>query len=87
MKINRMSTQPINPYLKSYEKQYIQQNVSPQKDKLEISEQAKELQKAPEVSMERQEKLAELRRKIESGTYEIDAKGIAEKLMDFYKNK
>ncbi|ALC82501.1 MULTISPECIES: flagellar biosynthesis anti-sigma factor FlgM [Bacillus] len=87
MKINRMSTQPINPYLKTYEKQNTQPAKSPKQDKLEISKQAKELQKAPEVNMERQEKLAELKRKIDSGTYEIDAKGIAEKLVNFYKNK
>lgn len=87
MKINRHSTQPINPYFKMNEQQLTPPAVSQKKDKLEISKKAKELQKAPEVSMERQERLAELKKKIDSGTYEIDAKAIAEKLLNFYKKQ
>jgi negative regulator of flagellin synthesis FlgM len=87
MKINRQSIQPLKPYQKTYEKTLTQPAASQQQDRVEISKQAKELQKAPEVTMERQEKLAELKRKIESGTYEIDAKRIAEKLLNFYKKQ
>jgi len=73
MKINQYGTQPVNPYHKS--------------DKVEISAKAKELQKGPDLMKERQEKIAQLKAAVENGTYKVDGKGIAEKMVNFYKQQ
>ncbi len=53
---------------------------------MEISSHAKELQNASDaVTKTRQEKIAQLKADIESGTYKIDSNSIAENIVNFYK--
>ncbi|MFC1286976.1 flagellar biosynthesis anti-sigma factor FlgM [Bacillus paralicheniformis] len=88
MKINQYGTQPVNPYHKSFEKQTASSQAAAQpEDKVEISEKAKELQKGPDLMKERQEKIAQLKAAVENGTYKVDGKGIAEKMVNFYKQQ
>ena len=54
---------------------------------MEISSHAKELQNASDaVTKTRQEKIAQLKADIESGTYKIDSNSIAENIVNFYKS-
>lgn len=55
------------------------------RDRVEISEEAKELQQRSTWAAEREEKVRRLKEQIDNGTYEIDARAIAEKLYKFYK--
>lgn len=88
MKINQYGTQSVNPYHKSFDKKATPSQMNPQQeDKVEISAKAKELQKGPDLMMERQEKIARLKAAVENGTYQIDRTGIAEKMVNFYKQQ
>ncbi|KAA6450821.1 flagellar biosynthesis anti-sigma factor FlgM [Bacillus swezeyi] len=88
MKINQYGTQSVHPYHKSFEKQTVtSQAAAQQEDKVEISAKAKELQKGPDLMKERQEKIAQLKAAVENGAYQIDGKGIAEKMVNFYKQQ
>ena len=71
MKINRYGTQPVNPYKKTYE----------------ISKKAIEMQKVPNIMKERQDKIDQIKKSIEAGTYQVDTKGIADKMLNFYKQQ
>ncbi|RLQ05863.1 flagellar biosynthesis anti-sigma factor FlgM [Geobacillus sp. FSL K6-0789] len=55
------------------------------RDRVEISEAAKELQQRSTWAAEREEKVRRLKEQIDNRTYEIDARAIAEKLYKFYK--
>ncbi|MCW8787443.1 MULTISPECIES: flagellar biosynthesis anti-sigma factor FlgM [Bacillus] len=88
MKINQYGTQSVNPYQKNYEKPAVQKEAAKPKDKVEISSHAKELQNASDaVTKTRQEKIAQLKADIESGTYKIDSNSIAENIVNFYKKQ
>ncbi|MFN2744451.1 MULTISPECIES: flagellar biosynthesis anti-sigma factor FlgM [Bacillus] len=88
MKINQYGTQSVHSYHKSFEKQTPSaQAAAKQEDKVEISAKAKELQQGPALMKERQEKIAQLKAAVENGTYKVDGKGIAEKMVHFYKEK
>ncbi|ASB87173.1 flagellar biosynthesis anti-sigma factor FlgM [Bacillus sonorensis] len=87
MKINQYGTQSVSPYHKSFEKQTLPTQTAAQQDKVEISAKAKELQKGPDLMKERHEKIARLKAAVENGTYQIDRAGIAEKMVNFYKQQ
>jgi negative regulator of flagellin synthesis FlgM len=54
-----------------------------QKDELVISSAAKELLQASAGSAARAEKIAELKRAVSAGTYHVDARRIADKLLPY----
>lgn len=58
------------------------------KDELSISEEAKELHKAQEEGMdtERAKRIEELKSQVSAGTYQVDAKKLAEKLVPYFKS-
>lgn len=56
-----------------------------QTDRVQISAEAKNMQKAQSYATEREARVAELKKQIQSGTYEIDPKAIAEGITDFYQ--
>lgn len=76
-----------NPYNKHSNKQYSVSDTSKNKDKLSISAEAMAM--LDEVSgkqqLERQEKIAELKQQVQSGTYRVEAGKVAEKLLDWWK--
>ncbi|CAM3526460.1 flagellar biosynthesis anti-sigma factor FlgM [Marinicrinis lubricantis] len=56
-----------------------------QKDSIHISSEAKELLQGTR-SPERAEKLEQLKEAVSSGTYQVDAGKVAEKMLGYFKN-
>lgn len=83
MKINHLNRLNVNPYNKSVEKMDQAQKAG-KKDKIEISTEALELQKLGSFEIERQEKVDAIRKEVQSGQYEIDAKSIASKMYSYW---
>ncbi|MCI1693973.1 flagellar biosynthesis anti-sigma factor FlgM [Aneurinibacillus aneurinilyticus] len=73
--------QPINPYRQQEMKQDKAKAKGKGRDQLEISSEALELQRTQETTAERAERIAELKKKVQEGTYHVDAKDIAEALL------
>ncbi|MGD7006934.1 flagellar biosynthesis anti-sigma factor FlgM [Metabacillus sp. 84] len=85
MKINNYSVNGINPYKRKDSQVERAGQVQAKQDKIEISSAAKELQSTNKIAEARQEKVDQLKAKIENGTYEINPKEIARKFADYYK--
>jgi len=62
-----------------------QQQEAPPEDKVELSSRAKDLQRAVEIVRAtpevRADKVAALKEKVDSGTYEVDSKQVASKMI------
>ena len=85
MKINPYSSQGINPYKRQMNKlDQTGQGFSKQKDKVEISSTAKEMQQVSQLVNHRQEKVEDLKLQVENGTYKIDSKETAKGIIQFY---
>ncbi|KMJ59002.1 flagellar biosynthesis anti-sigma factor FlgM [Bacillus sp. LL01] len=87
MKINNIGPSGVNPY-KNHMKQ--QQVIAPNQaksDQVEISSKAKEMQERSQFAADRQEKVAKLKVSVENGTYQVDPKTVASKMIDYYFNK
>lgn len=87
MRINPIHSMNTNPYKKVIEADAEKQAMKKGRDKLEISSEAKELLQSSEWSSEREKRINELKKLIESGSYELNYKKTAEKLLDHWKNK
>ncbi len=83
MKINNFRPVNMNPYNKQMEKQEKLQQSSKQKDKIEISPEALELQRGNQVEIERQERVNELKNKVQSGEYKVNPEEVAHKMYSF----
>ena len=85
MKINPFGSQGINPYKKQMNKvDQAGRAVSKQKDKVEISSTAKEMQQVSQLVSQRQAKVDELKLQVENGTYKMDSKETAKGILQFY---
>ena len=85
MKINKFNLPPINPYKANQLKiEKAEPKVKAQTDKLEISSEAKQLSGIPSYSVERNERIQEIKSQIEAGTYKVDPETIAQNLIDYY---
>jgi negative regulator of flagellin synthesis FlgM len=73
----------VNPYNKQQEKVEKLQTTK-QRDQIEISAEALELQKGDQFEIERQQKVAEIKNKVDSGEYQINPKEVAHKLYSFW---
>lgn len=82
MKINNYNPVNMNPYKKQMEKNATAQNIK-KEDKVEISKAALELQGTQDEV--RLEKIQELKKQISEGTYQVDSKEVAEKILSFWK--
>ena len=83
MKIHHF--RPIEQYQYQQNRKNDKQDVKAnQTDKVQISAEAKQLQKTQSYAVEREAKVAQLKEQIQSGTYEINPKAIAEGISDFY---
>lgn len=89
MKINHIGgPHGINPYRQQLNKiQQKEQTAKKQADQVEISAAAKDLQKLSAMEKERAAKVEKIRSQVESGTYKIDPRQIAEKMVAYYKSK
>ena len=83
MKINNFRPVNMNPYNKQMEKQEQLQS-SKQKDKIEISPEALELQRGNQHEIDRQERVNELKSKVQSGEYKVNPEEIAHKMYSFW---
>jgi negative regulator of flagellin synthesis FlgM len=85
VKINPFGTQGINPYKKQMNKvDQAGYAVNKQKDKVEISSTAKEMQQVSQLTSQRQAKVDELKLQVENGTYKMDSKETAKGILQFY---
>ncbi|WP_297990096.1 flagellar biosynthesis anti-sigma factor FlgM [uncultured Anoxybacillus sp.] len=84
MKIHRIQPMNVNPYERTAR---VEKPTKATKkiDQVEISSAAKELQEAAKFSSERLEKVERLKEEIESGTYKLDARAVAESVLRYYK--
>jgi negative regulator of flagellin synthesis FlgM len=85
MKINHINSANINPYKRSIEKQTDAAQPAKKQDQVQISSKAKELQEQNGIVQSRQEKVAAIKQQVESGTYTIDPKAIAQSLINHYQ--
>ncbi|KJE27696.1 flagellar biosynthesis anti-sigma factor FlgM [Geobacillus kaustophilus] len=86
MKIHHIGPMGVNPYQRQLAKTERLAAGKASSDKVEISKEAKELQEAVSWEQARQAKLEELRQQIESGTYQVDPKAVAKRMIDYYRN-
>lgn len=87
MKINGPNPANFNPYKQAFQdKQAIEPGVK-RKDSIEISNEAKKLQKQEHPSEKRAEYVNELKQKVASDQYQIDYEKLAQKLYDFWTGK
>jgi len=86
MKINNVGQVKLNPYNRQMEKMDGIAKAS-KRDKLEISTEALELQKGNPIELERKKIVEDLKKKVDSGEYEIEPKKIAEKMYSFWNNE
>ena len=83
MKINNIRPMNVNPYNKQQEK-IENYKLQKQKIKLKYSPEALELQKGDQFEIERQQKVTELKSKVDSGEYKINPKEVARKMYSFW---
>ncbi|BAU26554.1 FlgM family anti-sigma-28 factor [Aneurinibacillus soli] len=83
MRIERPnSVQPVNPYRQQEQRQE-ETRAYGKRDQLEISSEALEMQRDQETEAERAARIGELKEQVQGGTYQVDAKRIAEKLLRY----
>lgn len=89
MKINNnIGPSGINPYKRQMNKLDAAANMQSKKaDKVEISSTAKEMQQISQVSMERKQKVEDLKIQVENGTYKLDPKETAKSILNYYNKK
>lgn len=88
MKINNFGPRGINPYQQQqYNRVQQQEQTARNKaDKVEISTAAKDLQQLSTVEKERAAKVNKIKSEIDNGTYKIDSRQIAEKILHHYES-
>lgn len=84
MKINNVGPTGLNPYKKNLNKLDEVKQSSFQKDKLEISSTAKELQHSSQLVTQRQERVEAIKVSVENGTYNVNPKDTAKSIINFY---
>ncbi|WP_047153547.1 flagellar biosynthesis anti-sigma factor FlgM [Aneurinibacillus tyrosinisolvens] len=83
MRIERPNqVNPLNPYQQQNMKQEEVKQKAAGRDQVEISPEAMELQRSKETEAERAERIAKLKEQVQAGTYHVDAKLLAEKLIE-----
>ncbi|WLR50601.1 flagellar biosynthesis anti-sigma factor FlgM [Bacillus tianshenii] len=87
LKINPLQSLRVNPYQKQQFKQQELQQAEKKKDELQISSEAKELQKESPIQTQRNEKVTELKEKVQSGQYEVNPKKLAQKMYDYWNEQ
>ncbi|MDC3416124.1 flagellar biosynthesis anti-sigma factor FlgM [Aquibacillus salsiterrae] len=86
LKIQGPNHTKVNPYQQQLQKQDQVKNDSVKKaDQLQISDEAKKLQEQGSPEAARKAEVAELKRAVQSGNYQVDAKQVAAKMLEFWK--
>lgn len=85
MKIQKFNLPAINPYKANQLKaDQFEQQAKRQTDKIEISSEAKQLSEISPITIERNDRVQQLKAQIESGTYEVNAEQLASNLVKYY---
>jgi len=86
MKINANSTGIDRIQLYQNQINKIEKDTPKQKnaDKLEISSQAKDLQLAAQLKSEREERIQQIQKQIEEGSYKVQPSLVAEKMLQYF---
>lgn len=85
MKINSIGIQAVNAYNNQQRVQNTQKKGESFVDKLEISSAAKEMQVTSSYSADRAEKVEKLKADIASGEYKVDARKVAQDMLNYYR--
>lgn len=85
LKITSFGVNSVNPY--NNQQRNIKSSVGKTSfsDKIEISTAAKEMQVSSNYSTERAERVQNLKEKIQSGEYKVDARKVAEDMLKYYR--
>jgi negative regulator of flagellin synthesis FlgM len=84
MKINSTNMNQIQ-YYKNHMKKIENEKPQQQKeDKVEISSQAKDLQIASQLLAEREERIQQLKKQVEDGSYKVQPTLVAEKMLQYF---
>ena len=86
MKINGIGSMGgVNPYkLQANKLESVKSPYKANRDKLEISSAAKEMQLGSTIPTDRQAKVEALKQQVENGTYALNPKATAKGIIDFY---
>ncbi|MUK90806.1 flagellar biosynthesis anti-sigma factor FlgM [Ornithinibacillus sp. L9] len=87
MKIHGPNQTNFNPYKNQIQKQADYKKNVNQKDQLEISTQAKQLQESENIHPKREAYVQEIKNAVESGEYKINHEKTAQKMIDFWSNR
>ncbi|WP_345242336.1 flagellar biosynthesis anti-sigma factor FlgM [Pontibacillus salipaludis] len=87
MKINGPNHSNFNPYKKNIQNQQQASETTAKKDKIEISNEAKQMQEHQKAQETRKKHVEALKQKVDAGEYQVDAKQTAEKMINFWKNR
>lgn len=86
MRINHFNSIQNNPYKKQTQDMN-QESVqsSFKKDEIQISDEAKKLLSSSKFQQERAEKVSEIKRQVESGSYQVNTSKVARSFLDFWR--
>ncbi|MFD1387076.1 flagellar biosynthesis anti-sigma factor FlgM [Oceanobacillus oncorhynchi subsp. oncorhynchi] len=87
MKIHGPNPTNFNPYKQAFKDKQAIESEAYKKDSIEISPEAKKLQKQEQPNETRAAYINEIKQKIESNQYEINYEKIAQKMHDFWTGK
>jgi negative regulator of flagellin synthesis FlgM len=86
MKIQKFNLPAINPYKTNQLKaEQSEQKAKVKTDKLEISAEAKQLSEMSSFTVERNERVQELKAQVQAGTYEVNPEQLAANLVKYFK--
>ncbi len=86
MKIQKFNLPAINPYKANQLKaEQSEQKAKVKTDKLEISSEAKQLSEMSSFTVERNERVQELKAQVQAGTYKVDPEQLAADLVKYFK--
>lgn len=83
-----LKIQGTNPIINAYQKQQqksIDRKHPEQSDKINISEEAKSLQKTQQHEVNRKQFVQKLKAQVQSDSYEVNHERVAEKMIQFWK--
>ena len=85
MKINPLGTRAIQSYNQAQSVKNVGKKSESFADKLEISSKAKQMQLSSSYESERADKVNKIKEDINSGTYKVDARQVAQDMLNYYR--
>ena len=85
MKINPLGTRAIQSYNQTQSVKNVGKKTESFADKLEISSKAKQMQLSSSYESERADKVNKIKEDINSGTYKVDARQVAQDMLNYYR--